>query len=67
VTPYLSISKKKIMTIKLWELSEDVEMLADAISQIENDETIPEEGKESLLNDIFAQWLETDEFSLTIK
>lgn len=48
------------MTIKLWELSEDVEMLADAISQIENDETIPKEEKESLLNDVFARWLETD-------
>ena len=54
-------SKKKIMTIKLWELSEDVEMLADAISQIENDETIQEDEKESLLNDVFTQWLETDE------
>lgn len=46
--------------MKLWELSADVEMLSTAISEIENDETIADEDKESLLNDAFAQWLETD-------
>jgi hypothetical protein len=46
--------------MKLWELSADVEMLSTAISEIENDETIADEDKEKLLNDAFAQWLETD-------
>ena len=46
--------------MKLWELSADVEMLESAFAQIENDESIPDEDKEQLLNDGFSQWLETD-------
>ncbi len=46
--------------MKLWELSTDVEMLSNAINEIENHETIPDEEKEQLLDDAFSQWLETD-------
>ena len=48
-------------TPKLWELSQDIEMLSDALATIENDPNISDEDKESLTEDAFKQYLETDQ------
>jgi len=46
---------------KLWELSQDIEMLEEAIATIQDDLNIPDEDKESLTQDAFKQYLETDQ------
>jgi hypothetical protein len=46
---------------RLWELSEEIKELEDAISAIADDETINDEDKETKLQETFAQWLETGE------
>jgi len=45
---------------KLWELSQDIEMLESAVAQIEDDPNISDKEKEELLKDVYSQWLETD-------
>lgn len=47
--------------MKLWELSDEIAELDNAIATINDDETIPEDEKESLLNELFSQYLESDE------
>ncbi|PHV61066.1 siphovirus Gp157 family protein [Cyanobacterium aponinum] len=47
--------------MKLWELSQDIEMLESAIAQIEDDPNISDKEKEELLKDVYSQWLETEE------
>ena len=46
---------------KLWELSHDIEMLEEAISTIQNDPNLSDQDKESLTQDAFKQYLETDQ------
>jgi hypothetical protein len=46
---------------RLWELSEAVEELEEALSSILDDEYIPEELRESQLEQAFIQWLEAGE------
>ena len=46
---------------KLWELSQDIEMLQEAIATIQDDPNIPDEDKESLTQDAFKQYLETEQ------
>ncbi len=46
---------------KLWELSQDIEMLSEAIASIQDDPNLSDQDKESLTQDAFKQWLETDE------
>ncbi len=46
---------------RLWELSEEIRELENAISAIALDETLNDEYKETKLQETFAQWLETGE------
>ena len=46
---------------RLWELSEEIRQLENAISAIADDESLTDENKETKLQEIFAQWLETGE------
>ena len=46
---------------KLWELSQDIEMLEEAIATIAQDPNISDEDKESLTEDAFKQYLETEQ------
>jgi len=48
-------------TTRLWELSEEIRHLENAISAIADDETLNDENKETKLQETFAQWLETGE------
>ena len=48
-------------TTRLWELSEAIQQLEDAISAIADDETLNDEDKETKLQETFAQWLKTGE------
>ena len=48
-------------TTRLWELSEEIRELENAISAIADDETVNDEEKETKLQETFAQWLETGE------
>ena len=48
-------------TTRLWELSEEIRQLENAISAIADDETLSDEDKETKLQKTFAQWLETGE------
>ena len=48
-------------TTRLWELSEEIRELENAISAIADDETLSDEDKENKLQETFAQWLETGE------
>ncbi|MCC0178424.1 siphovirus Gp157 family protein [Waterburya agarophytonicola K14] len=48
-------------TTRLWELSEEIRELENAISAIADDETLDDEEKETKLQETFAQWLETGE------
>lgn len=47
--------------MKLWELSKDIEDLATAIEQLENDTSISENEREDLLSQLYQHWLESDE------
>ena len=44
---------------RLWELSEEIRQLEDAISAIADDESLTDEDKETRLQEMFARWLET--------
>ena len=44
---------------RLWELSEEIGQLENAISAIADDETLSDGDKETKLQQVFAQWLET--------
>ncbi len=46
---------------KLWELSDEIQQLENAIALILDDETNTEEERETKLQETFAQWLETGE------
>ena len=46
---------------RLWELSEEIRELENAISAIADDETLNDEDKEVKLQKTFATWLETGE------
>lgn len=46
---------------RLWELSEEIRELENAISAIADDETLSEEEQENRLQEMFAQWLKTGE------
>ena len=46
---------------RLWELSEEIQKLENAISAIADDETLNDEDKETKLQETFAQWLSTGE------
>jgi hypothetical protein len=46
---------------RLWELSEEIKQLEDAIALIIDDETLTEEDRETKLQETFNQWLSTGE------
>ena len=46
---------------RLWELSEEIRELENAISAIADNETLTEEVREMKLQKMFAQWLSTGE------
>jgi hypothetical protein len=46
---------------RLWELSEEIKQLEDAIALIADDETLNDEDKETKLQETFSQWLSTGE------
>ncbi len=46
---------------RLWELSDEIQQLEDAISAIADDEKLTEEERETKLQSTFEQWLETGE------
>ncbi len=46
---------------RLWELSDEIQQLEDAISAIADDETLTDEERETKLQETFEQWLETGE------
>ena len=48
-------------TTRLWELSEEIRQLEDAIALIADDETLNEEEREERLQQMFATWLKTGE------
>jgi hypothetical protein len=48
-------------TTRLWELSEEIRELENAISAIVDDETLTEEVREDKLQKMFATWLSTGE------
>lgn len=49
------------MTTRLWELSDEIQELEQAINAIANDETLNEEERETKLQSIFDKWLNTGE------
>ena len=49
------------MTTRLWELSDDIQQLETAISDIQEDENLTEEDREIKLESSFKKWLETGE------
>lgn len=48
-------------TARLWELSEEIRELENAIASIADDETLLEEKREVKLQEMFARWLSTGE------
>ncbi len=48
-------------TIRLWELSEEIKELENAIATLVEDETLSEEEREDRLQEMFARWLKTGE------
>ncbi len=48
-------------TIRLWELSNEIQELENAIALIADDETLNEEERETKLQKTFARWLSTGE------
>ena len=48
-------------TPKLWELSEEIQQLENAIALIADDENLTEEERETKLQETFNQWLSTGE------
>ncbi len=47
--------------IKLWELSDEIQQLENAIALIADDETLTESKRETKLQETFNQWLSTGE------
>lgn len=47
--------------IKLWELSDEIQKLENAINAIADDENLTDEDRETKLQKTFNQWLETGE------
>jgi hypothetical protein len=48
-------------SIRLWELSEEIQDLENAIALIADDESLTEEDKETKLQETFARWLSRGE------
>ncbi len=48
-------------TIRLWELSNEIQELENAIASIADDETLTEEDRETKLQETFARWLSKGE------
>jgi uncharacterized membrane-anchored protein YjiN (DUF445 family) len=46
---------------RLWELSEEIKQLEDAIANLVDDETLTESDREIKLEQTFSQWLSTGE------
>ncbi|MGH2416469.1 MAG: siphovirus Gp157 family protein [Microcystaceae cyanobacterium] len=46
---------------RLWELSEEIQQLEEAIALIQEDETLSDEEREAKLEQTFCQWLQTGE------
>ncbi len=46
---------------RLWELSDEIQQLEDAISLIQEDDNLSEEAREIKLEEAFNQWLEAGE------
>ncbi|MGK7899123.1 MAG: hypothetical protein AB4372_37275, partial [Xenococcus sp. (in: cyanobacteria)] len=46
---------------KLWELSDDVQQLSDAIALIQDNQDLSDDERETKLEESFNQWLETGE------
>ena len=46
---------------RLWELSDEIQQLENAIALIADDESLTEEEREDKLQKMFARWLETGE------
>ena len=48
-------------TIKLWELSDEIQQLENSINAIADDENLTDEDREIKLQETFNQWLSTGE------
>ncbi|MEL6580796.1 MAG: siphovirus Gp157 family protein [Cyanobacteria bacterium J06621_12] len=48
-------------TTRLWELSDEIQQLENAISAIADDENLTDEERETKLQSTFDQWLQTGE------
>ncbi len=46
---------------RLWELSEAIQQLEDAIAAIQEDESLTDQERETKLQQAFSQWLEAEE------
>ncbi|MDJ0573019.1 MAG: siphovirus Gp157 family protein [Pleurocapsa sp. MO_192.B19] len=49
------------MTTRLWELSDEIQQLENALALIVDDETLSEAERETKLSETFNQWLSTGE------
>jgi hypothetical protein len=48
---------------RLWELSDEIQDLENAIANLVDDETLTEEDKETKLQETFNQWLSSENYS----
>ena len=48
-------------SIRLWELSDEIQQLETALAEILDNESLTEEERETKLQETFTQWLETGE------
>jgi hypothetical protein len=55
------IVTKKMTTVRLWELSEEIQDLENAIADLVDDETLTESDREIKLQETFSQWLSKGE------
>ncbi|MGV2831635.1 siphovirus Gp157 family protein [Myxosarcina sp. GI1(2024)] len=46
-------------TTRLWELSEEIQQLEEAIASYVDDESLSDEARETKLEETFSRWLET--------
>jgi hypothetical protein len=53
--------KTMTQTTRLWELSDEIQDLENAIADLVDDETLTEEGREIKLQETFATWLSKGE------
>ena len=57
---FIHPSLKEIMT-RLWELSESIKELENAIADLQDNEELNDDDRETQIEEIFIEWLETGE------